>query len=208
MAAAMAFITPGVSGMLLLSPSDADGVDTQALATVVQAAAQENLQRGSTFIQVMVEEDRDADRAVVQAAGFSLLARLVHMRQSPPRGDAVEPLELRWRTAEQFTREELARVIEATYEGSLDCPRLSGARRIEDVIAGHEAGGLYRPQSWWIVDVTGAAAGCLLMNDCTTGRSAEIVYLGVTPRFRGHGLGRRLLAPRRRRCAGARPGEH
>ncbi|MCJ7544510.1 MAG: GNAT family N-acetyltransferase [Phycisphaerae bacterium] len=192
-AAAMAIQNPGRVGMLLHTPADADGVDSQALAAVAQAAAQQGLQQGCPFVQAMIEDDRDADRAVIQAAGFSLLARLVHMRQSPPRGGQAEAPPLQWRSGEQFTPEELAQVIAATYEGSLDCPRLSGARRIEDVIAGHKAGGVYRPQSWWIVDVGGDAAGCVLMNDCTAGRSAEIAYLGVAPRFRGRGLGRALL---------------
>jgi ribosomal protein S18 acetylase RimI-like enzyme len=192
-AVAMAVHNPGRVGMLLHTPADAEGVDSSALAAAARAAAEQDLKQGSTFVQAMVEDDRDADRAVVQAAGFSLLARLIHMKQSPPRQVSGEPADLRWRSAEQFGAEELARVITNTYEGSLDCPRLSGARRIEDVIAGHRAGGIYRPQSWWIVDLSGAAGGCVLMNDCTTGRAAEIVYLGVVPHFRGRGLGRRLL---------------
>ncbi len=192
-AAAMAVHNPGRVGLLLHSPAEAEGVDPQALTAVVRAATQQNLRQGCTLVQAMVEDDRDADRAVIQAAGFSLLARLVHMRQSPPRGEGAEGPELQWRWAEQFTEGELARVILATYEGSLDCPRLSGSRRIEDVIAGHKAGGVHRPQSWWILDVGGTAAGCVLMNDCASGHSAEIVYLGVVPAFRGRGLCRRLL---------------
>jgi ribosomal protein S18 acetylase RimI-like enzyme len=175
------------------TPAQAEGVDVSALSAVMKAAAEQNLRGGSTLVQVMVEDDRDADRAAVQAAGFSLLARLIQMRQSPPRPAPDEPADLRWRCGEQFSPEELARVIAATYEGSRDCPRLTGTRRIEDVITGHKAGGIYRPTSWWIVDVGDAAAGCVLMNDCTLGRAAEIVYLGVVPHFRGRGLGRRLL---------------
>jgi ribosomal protein S18 acetylase RimI-like enzyme len=192
-AAAMAVHNPGRVSLLLHSPADAEGVDTSALPAVMKAAAEQNLRAGCSFVQVMVEDDRDADRAAVQAAGFSLLARLIQMKQSPPHPAADELADLRWRSGEQFSPEELARVIAATYEGSLDCPRLSGARRIEDVITGHKAGGVYRPQSWWIVDVGDAAAGCVLMNDCTAGRAAEIVYLGVVPHVRGRGFGRRLL---------------
>lgn len=192
-AAAMTIHNPGRVCMLLHTPADAEGVDRSALAAVARAAAQGGLQQGCSLVQVMIEDGRDADLAVAKAAGFSVLGHLVYMRQSPPRGPAAEAPELRWRTAEQFTEQELARLITATYEGSLDCPRLSGARRIGDVLEGHKAGGIYRPQSWWIVDVGGVAAGCVLMNDCTAGRSAEVVYLGVAPPFRGRGLGRTLL---------------
>ncbi|MGA2266572.1 MAG: GNAT family N-acetyltransferase [Phycisphaerae bacterium] len=203
-AAAMVVHNPGRTGLLLYSPAEAAGVDRQALAAASRAAAQEGLSQGAALVQVMVEDGNDADLAMVQAAGFSPLARLAHMRlalawaaggESPgpssgPRGRAGE---ISWRSAEQFSMEELASVITATYEDSLDCPPLHGRRSIDDVITCHRASGVFRPRSWWIVDVGGAAAGCVLMNDSTAGYSAEIVYLGVAPRFRGQGLGRCML---------------
>jgi GNAT superfamily N-acetyltransferase len=181
------------SALLLHSPAEAPGVDRQALACVTKAAALHGLQEGAMLVQVMVEDGNDADLAMVQAAGFSFLARLVHMRLNPAGSARSEPPGLRWRSAEQFSQAELGRVITATYEGSLDCPLLAGVRSIEDVIACHKASGVFRPQSWWLVDVDGAAAGCVLMNDSSTRNSAEIVYLGVIPCFRGRGLGRQML---------------
>lgn len=192
-AAAMVVHNPGRTGLLLHSPAEANGVDRQGLSQVIQAAARQGLQGGLAFVQVMIDDGLEADRAAVEAAGFEMLARLVHMRQSPPRGGAGEGPGLGWRTARQFDSRELAAVIAATYEASLDCPRLSGARAIDDVLASHRTSGIYRPQSWWIVDVEGAAAGCVLMNDCTTMNAAEIVYLGVVPPFRGRGLARAML---------------
>jgi GNAT superfamily N-acetyltransferase len=213
-AAAMVVHNPGRSALLLHTPAEAPGVDRQALASVARAAALQGLQDGALLVQVMVEDGCEADLAMVQAAGFAPLARLVHMRlnlggsavgESPGLATAASPgtatgravagwrARLRWRSAEQFSQDELGRVIAATYEGSLDCPMLAGVRSIDDVITCHKASGVFRPQSWWLVDVDGAAAGCVLINDSATGSFAEIVYLGVIPHFRGRGIGRRML---------------
>ncbi len=192
-AAAMVVHNPGRSALLLHSPAEAPGVDRQALAAVARSAALQGLQDGALLVQVMVEDGHDADLAMVQAAGFAPLARLVHMRVSLAGAAVEERAGLRWRWAEQFSPEELGQVIAATYEGSLDCPMLTGVRSIDDVIACHKSSGVFRPQSWWLVDVDGTAAGCVLMNDSATRNSAEIIYLGVIPRFRGQGIGRRML---------------
>ena len=203
-AAAMVMHNPGRFGLLLYSPTEAPGVDRQALAAVARAAAMEGLKQGATLVQTMVEDGNDADLAMVQAAGFSPLARLAHMRlalaraaidESPDLSPSLRSRfgEVGWRSAEQFSMQELGQVITATYEDSLDCPPLHGVRSIDDVITCHQASGVFRPKSWWIIDVGGAAAGCVLMNDSTAGYSAEIVYLGVAPRFRGQGLGRQML---------------
>jgi GNAT superfamily N-acetyltransferase len=87
----------------------------------------------------------------------------------------------------------LAEIIKASYRQSMDCPALEGVRQIGDVIAGHKASGVYRPESWWIASWSGAPAGCLLLNDNPISGAADVVYLGVTPEFRGRGLGRAML---------------
>ena len=70
---------------------------------------------------------------------------------------------------------------------------LSGVREPADVIAGHRASGVFRPQSWWIAYEGQTPVGCVLSNDARMQHSAELIYLGVAPKFRGQGLGRVLL---------------
>lgn len=196
-AAAMVIDRPGRTGMLFRSPTDAPGVEARALADVERAVTEEALGRGMVLVQAFVPADAQGDREVLEAAGFEFLVQLVYMRLSLSDRPAAQPTgpRLRARRYGEYEESELAELIAATYEGSLDCPPLCGVRRMEDVLAAHKDSGVFRPQSWWVFDCDGRTAGCALVNGGRGASSAvELVYLGVRPSFRGRGLGRRMLA--------------
>ena len=201
-AAALVFDSPGRTGMLSYSPPSAPGVEPEALAALVGAISRDALDRGLSLVQATIDRDAGDDAAMLRSAGYEKLAELLHMRLALARAPAAadEP-PLTWRRYEQFSEDELAGVIAATYEGSQDCPLLRGVRAMLDVIAGHKATGVFRPQSWWIVQQHGAAAGCVVVNDTAMEDAFEVVYLGVVPAFRGRGIGRAML---RRAAAAAR----
>ena len=202
LAAAMILENAGKTGFLFYSPPAANGVDSPALVRVIRTASQDAIARGLSLTQSLVAPDARDDIGILRSAGYELLAELDYMRlnldsQSP----ADDPADLTWRTYGQFDEGELSELIVATYAGSLDCPRLSGVRPIGDVIAGHKATGLFRPESWWIVSCSGSPAGCILVNDSSTSPAAEVVYMGVAPAQRGKGIARRML---RKAAAAAR----
>jgi len=87
----------------------------------------------------------------------------------------------------------LAGALEASYEGTLDCPELCGMRSMGDVIASHESTGVFDVSRWWILLKDGRPAGCCLLSHCPANESVELVYLGLSPEVQGHGLGARLL---------------
>ena len=86
----------------------------------------------------------------------------------------------------------LVDVIQRTYEGTLDCPKIDGLRETADVIVGYQAVGVYRPDLWFFVREENRDVGCLLINVHPDVRHAEIVYLAVVPEVRGRGWGLRL----------------
>lgn len=90
-------------------------------------------------------------------------------------------------------RRMLRDLLDATYEGTLDCPALCGLRSTEDVLDSHHAVGQFDPALWFIVRRDGAPQGCMLLSKCEELRSVELVYLGLAPGVRGLGLGARLL---------------
>ena len=99
-----------------------------------------------------------------------------------------------WRIYSPATHAEFARTVTATYEGSLDCPRLNGRRHIEDVLAGHKAAGEFDPALWFLLLAPGdLPAGVLLLSRSTRTDALELVYLGLTKSFRGRGLGDTLV---------------
>lgn len=83
--------------------------------------------------------------------------------------------------------------LDRSYEQTLDCPELCGLRATADVFESHKATGVFDPRLWWLVRVHGQPEGCLLLNPCPEQRTIELVYIGLGPLARGHGLGKRLL---------------
>ena len=87
----------------------------------------------------------------------------------------------------------LMRALEGSYESTLDCPELCGLRTTGDVLASHKAAGDFDPSLWWVLERDGQPEGCCLMTPSKQQRTLELVYLGLSPRARGMGLGARLL---------------
>lgn len=84
-------------------------------------------------------------------------------------------------------------LLDATYEGTLDCPALCGMRSTRDVLDSHHAVGQFDPAMWFIVRKDGAPQGCMLLSRYEELRSVELVYLGLSPGVRGLGLGAKLM---------------
>jgi ribosomal protein S18 acetylase RimI-like enzyme len=133
--------------------------------------------------------DQDA-AAVMEAGGFTPAAELLYLA-----ADAHEfpeqPLALSF-TLEPFTDNDtprLARLIERTYVGTLDCPQIDGLRSAADVIAGYQGVGEFRLERWLFARYEDEDVGCVLVNVHPDVAHAEIVYLGVVPEVRGRGYG-------------------
>lgn len=183
----------GRTGMLFHSPVGAPGVDGEALAEVIRGVTDDALGAGMSMIQSLLPPADGADVAAVRAGGYTLLADLLYLRRPLNRPVAEPDAGLTWRRFGEFDDAELLEVIGKTYSGSLDCPRLSGARRGEDILASHRDTGIYNPDTWWLAMRGGEPAGCILVNDVAARSEAEVVYLGVTPVHRGRGVGRAML---------------
>jgi mycothiol synthase len=194
-AAALVVTSPGRTGMLFHSPASADGVDARSLAAVIRGISRDALGEGVAFVQSLVLPTRPADADALRSAGYEWLAELVYLRKSLAGcASAEDSARYTWRDHSAWRGEPLARVIEATYADSLDCPALCGLRDLADVVAGHKASGAFCPESWWLVEHDGRDVGCILVNDSGGAeRTMDVVYMGVVGEFRGRGLGRAML---------------
>lgn len=139
----------------------------------------------------------------MERAGFWILTDLAYMQAAvprvPPAGQSPVGLELcHWQPALADTFRQL---LDASYEQTLDCPRLKGLRDTRDVIAGHRAVGLFEPELWTMASLDGQPAAAMLLNHVPTSGCVELVYLGVCPAFRRRGLAKALLQHALRQCA-------
>jgi ribosomal protein S18 acetylase RimI-like enzyme len=87
----------------------------------------------------------------------------------------------------------LGALLEQTYIGTLDCPRLDGVRPMSDVLEGYRAQGRYSPADWYFVQQGGADIGAVILAEHAGFGNWELVYMGVTPPARGRGRGEQIV---------------
>src|SRR5690606_32125084 len=106
-----------------------------------------------------------------QAADFAPLAKLVYMQRATEQlGSRVAQEEfghgLRTIHWSEAVADVFARAILASYEDTLDCPKLLGLRDIDDVITGHKATGRFEPSMWTVLlDADDQPAAVMLLNE-------------------------------------------
>lgn len=213
----------GRTGMLFLSAPAHDRrlgtpeVQQSELTASLRLAVAELPNASRTLLtlgQALIEPDHAWAETSCRAAGMIWVGRLQFMRLAWPVRFAPEPAH--WpagvtvsplRNPTDFTPDgdgsALARALDGTYEQTMDCPELCGLRATRDVIASHMATGVFDPKRWWLLRRDGAPEGCCLLNHCPNNHAIELVYLGLSPRVRGQGLGRRLLEHALRRVGEA-----
>ena len=199
-------ISPGKT-MLLFSPTHvpADEQDT-CVCPLVERVVEHYQNRAVDLAQVLLDPGDTRAVAMFKRCRFEPLAELIYLdRDVRKGGDAPLPNGFAWDGYSPATHAEFARAVAATYEGSLDCPRLNGRRNIDDVIEGHKAAGEFDPKLWFLLRdrngssgsgssaATGITAGVVLLNRSTRTDSLELVYLGLAPAYRGKQLGDAMM---------------
>lgn len=149
-------------------------------------------------IQAIVHSDQWQTSELVRQAGMVQLTRVTHqwlaleqLTRQPPEPDIAS---LQWRPACELSHEQLAELIDQTFEHTLDCPAINGLRSSQQVLEGFledrtlaELG-----HAWQIVEVQGELVGCLLLQTHLPSL-LEIVYLGLLPAARGKSWGQQLV---------------
>jgi ribosomal protein S18 acetylase RimI-like enzyme len=128
---------------------------------------------------------------VLTAAGFSHLADLLYLSCEAERFPTEPPVsgELQFVAYDPAQPGRLLEMVERTYEGTLDCAGLNGARPIEDVINGYQSTGAFRAENWLIALSRKRDVGVLLLADHPRAGHWELMYMGLVPEARGHGWG-------------------
>lgn len=188
--AALAINSPGHTAMLLV-PDYVYPEHTAIAGTLAVQACRDAATQGAYLVQVLMEPAAKAVRELLGRVGFETMAELIYLQASPhkaPQRPAL-PTEWAWQTYTPNHHALFRRAILESYEQSLDCPKLSGKRDIEDIIAGHRATGSYDPALWLVLMEQGRPLGVLLLSVTAPGQSVELVYLGLAPCARGKGVG-------------------
>jgi len=157
---------------------------------LLQAACEWLGRRGVRVAQILLQPDYPTDETTWRRVGFEPLADLLYLVSQESRFPTCLPKgPLTFEAYSAANHERLARVVEATYQQTLDCPGLDDVREIEDVLDGYRATGVFDPSRWLIVRHDGRDVGCLLLADHPEHGNWELVYMGVVASLRGHGWG-------------------
>ncbi len=186
-----------------LVPGEAESTADMLLAVLCDWLASERVRLAQSLLAEYAAEQRD----VLKRQGFRYLAELLYLVSDlqTPSPDLADR-RLRFVQYRPDIAERLAAVVEQTYQGTLDCPAISGVQAIEDVLASYRASGVFRPQWWLIVTDDRRDIGCLLLADHPNKGNVELVYMGLVPEARGYGWGLEIVrhAQRIARLAGRR----
>lgn len=162
---------------------------------------------GLLMIQVFCERDDDKLRDILTRSGFKLLAVMLFMDRPVTGRDReirVDP-QIRWVPYSVERHDDFARVVEATYEGTLDGAGLAEVRDVKLTLEAYRSRGEFDPQLWLLAEVRGVAIGCLLLLHHVEQADYEVGYVGVVPEHRGKGFGRKLMEKGLREVALRRP---
>jgi mycothiol synthase len=212
--AALVRSQPGNSALVWPPRTVAEEDDAVGLILALELADFAS-RRGLALADALVElASVDAEEAAplaanqamwLQAAGFRRGATLEYLsvETRPSEGDDGP---LRYETYQESQQARLADLVRQTYEGTLDCPALDGARDLDDVLADYRSIGRHDPGLWWFVRAEDRDIGCLLLTDHPDDQrpelaQCELVYMGLTPAARGKRWGRSLAREAIRRAA-------
>jgi ribosomal protein S18 acetylase RimI-like enzyme len=149
---------------------------------------------GVAMSQVVLPSEDTGDVPILKAVGFRQLADLLYLACESDRfpSQANSQREIEFLPYDNSLRDRLVRVIERTYDGTLDCAALNGTRHMDDVMTGYQSTGVFRPENWLIVHSGDDDVGALLLADHPSVRHWELVYMGLVPKARGRGWGRQI----------------
>jgi len=183
----------GKSGLFWLPQMRATWRESDLGERLVRAAVAWVRERGAKLAQAILPTADIARAGPLVRCGFRHITRLNYLRHQLV---DIAPLPVMRAMRLQPWSPTLEAVFQETllhtYEGTLDCPELNGVRTIEEIVAGHRAQGVWRPERWWLAFVHNKPAGVALLTELFDQGGWDLSYVGVVPDMRQRGIGRAL----------------
>jgi ribosomal protein S18 acetylase RimI-like enzyme len=174
-------------------PQTERGRDRAAVEDALVAVANGWLRsRGVKVCQAFTAPVDRPDMASLERHGFRLVTQVSHLRREVgPDGPAPgTALGLRPFASD---RGAFTSTLLLTYDGSLDCPELTGDRTPDELVDGFRGIGTLSCEWWYTVEQDGMPIGVVIWEPGTEPGVLELSYLGLVPAARRRGLGRALV---------------
>ena len=183
-------VLPGALG-LAWPPRAFSSTDRRYLEDELTAVACGWLRsQGVKVCQVFgIGADRE-DFAALERHGFRYITEVTHLRREiNTTQDRFNPVgtPLEFEPFDPNARERIASILLGTYEGSQDCPELTGARTAEELLSGFSGLITPLPRWWFLARHGGEPVGVILFEVGTEPAVLELNYVGLIPDVRGRG---------------------
>jgi ribosomal protein S18 acetylase RimI-like enzyme len=196
----LAVVRPG-GAVFLWPPVVGGGTDGDAVAlALLRAVAARVDSQDAQFTQCLLDPDDAPGRTMLNRGGFPFATELILLSRSlsgnGPRRQSARNAALNGMTVECYSEHahaDFARIVERTYEETLDCPVLARCRGGESSLAAHRATGQFVPEAWRLYRDGARPLGVLILAEHPDRDVWEVAYLGVIPEERGRGNGRAIL---------------
>jgi ribosomal protein S18 acetylase RimI-like enzyme len=187
---AICVLLPGASGLFWLPrtvPAD-PALEDQ----LVDRALDWLRGRGAKLAQAFVSPlDRPYARSLLRR-GFQRVTRLNYLEHLLRAMPSPPSHQIRYVTYSETNQHAFHATLLRTYEATLDCPELNGARTIQEIIAGHLSQGDHRPERWWLALAENRPVAVAMATVIPDLQAWDLSYLGVVPEARRQGVARAL----------------
>jgi ribosomal protein S18 acetylase RimI-like enzyme len=185
---------PGASGLIWPPQASEESTQQEIEDQLLSCAIRWLQQRGAKLGQTLLAEKETCLAAPLERHGFVHITSLWYLRHNlelPAGPDAAAP-ELAYQAYLSSCSDLFHQTLMRTYEQTRDCPEVNGVRTLEEIVAGHQAQGIYDPARWLLALQAGEPVGVLLMAEISEWQGWDLSYIGVVPEARGRGIGREL----------------
>lgn len=181
----------GAAG-LLLPPRVRGEADLERENLLVRAGLDFLRSRGAKVVHSILPDLSSA--APLVRGGMDPITHLFYFQHDLLRLPALPNPAWQLRAFDPLNPSLFQQTLLRTYQQSLDCPELNDTRTVEEILAGHRAQGILRPDHWQLALVQEVPVGLILLCGLKDEPAWDLSYVGVVPERRGQGWGRALVS--------------
>ena len=164
-------------------------------------------QQGLKIIKTVITQDSPATAALLEESGFPNVVTLNYMSATTQAIPNATENHADFVHIKEVAPERLEAIFRQIEHSSMDCSELQGILTPQEALQGFYRQDIHAPEQWYLVRYETEDAGLLLLAPHPEANNWELMYMGLTPGWRGYGLGKQVVNEALRKAKEAGMGE-